>query len=185
MTHKKKGNWNQEYYDTGKTFVDEDLEEQESVEKNRNKGEAEGNIESSEEKMNEYLEMAQRIQAEFDNYRRRNLDIVQKSKQEGIVQAVTELLPILDTINSAKRQIVDENMAKSIELIYKQTLDCFANLGVKKIEAVGKPFDPNIHNAIMAEEVKGVEPDMVLDEFQEGFEINGKVIRHSVVKVSK
>ena len=182
MTHKKREKWNQDFVDTGKTFVDEDLEEQEDLEKHRHKNENESNAESCEEKMNEYLEMAQRIQAEFDNYRRRNLDVIQKSKQDGIIQAVTELLPILDTINSAKRQIADENMAKSIELIYKQTLDCFANLGVKKIEAVGKPFDPNYHNAIMAEEVNGVEPDMVLDEFQEGFEINGKVIRHSVVK---
>lgn len=136
-------------------------------------------------KEQEYLEMAQRLQAEFDNYRRRNLDIAKNSRQDGIKQAVVELLPVIDTIVSAKRQVTDQNFLKSLELIYKQTLDCFAKLGVTKIEAVGKPFDPNFHNAIMAEEVKGTEPDMVLDEFQEGFQLDGKVIRHSVVKVSK
>ena len=138
-----------------------------------------------EDKAQEYLDMAQRIQAEFDNYRRRNLDIAKNSRQDGIVYAITELLPVVDSIKSAKRQIQDENFAKAIDLIYKQMLDCFAKLGITKIEAVGKPFDPNYHNAIMAEEAKGVEPDMVLEEFQEGFMMDGRVIRHSVVKVSK
>ena len=129
--------------------------------------------------------MAQRLQAEFDNYRRRNLDIARNSRQDGIIQAVTELLPVIDTINSAQRQVTDENFSKSLELVYKQTLDCFAKLGVKKIDAVGKPFDPNFHNAIMAEEIEGMESDIVIEEYQEGFTLDDKVIRHSVVKVSK
>lgn len=144
------------------------------------------NIETpTNDKSQEYLEMAQRLQAEFDNYRRRNLEIAKNSRQDGIAQAVTELFPVVDTINSAKRQIIDENFLKSLELVYKQTLDCFAKLGVQKIDAIGKPFDPNLHNAIMAEEVPDMEPDIVIDEFQEGFMLDGKVIRHSVVKVSK
>lgn len=135
-------------------------------------------------KEQEYLEMAQRVQAEFDNYRRRNQDAVFLSRQDGIAYAVDSLLPVIDSINSAKRQITDEAFLKSIELLYNQTLSCFEKLGVKKIDALGKPFDPTLHNAIMAQEVDG-EPDMVIEEFQEGFELNGKIIRHSVVKVSK
>ena len=180
MSHKKRSEWEDDFVDTGKVFVDDSLEEQADAKKAKTE-EKPAEVDA---KANEYLEMAQRLQAEFDNYRRRNLETASRSRQDGIVYAVEQLLPVLDTIASAKKQIVDENLAKAIELIYKQTLDCFAKLGVEKIEAVGKPFDPNYHNAIMTEHVEGTKPDIVLDEFQEGFIMNGKVIRHSVVKVS-
>lgn len=161
----------EEFEDTGKVLTEEEL-----------------NLDTETPKQNgkeqEYLEMAQRVQAEFDNYRRRNQDALFLSRQDGIAYAVDSLLPVIDSINSAKRQITDEAFLKSIELLYTQTLSCFEKLGVKKIEALGKLFDPTLHNAIMAEDVDG-EPDMVIEEFQEGFELNGKVIRHSVVKVSK
>ena len=192
MSYKKRSEWKDDFVDTGKTLTEDDLLEenlkkgkQEKEEKQEKPEKVTIQVVEKPDKSQEYLEMAQRIQAEFDNYRRRNLDIAKNSRQDGIAFAVTELLPILDTINSAKRQIKDETFAKAIDAIYKQTLDCFAKIGVTKIEAVGKPFDPNYHNAIMAEEVKGTKPDMVLDEFQEGFMMNGKIIRHSVVKVSK
>ena len=161
----------EEAVDTGKVMTEEELFGEDA--------------QKQDDKAKEYLDMAQRIQAEFDNYRRRNLDIAKNSRQDGIIHSVTELLPVVDTIKSAQRQVQDETFAKSIDLIYKQIIECFAKLGVTKIEAVGKPFDPNYHNAIMAEEANGVEPDMVIEEFQEGFMIDGRVIRHSVVKVSK
>lgn len=163
----------EEFVDTGKILTEEDLMEDEKEQK------------QDISKESEYLEMAQRIQAEFDNYRRRNQDAQKNAKQDGIIHAVEMLLPVVDSINSAKRQITEPEFLKSIELVYEQTLSCFKNLGVQKIDAINMPFNPEFHNAIMAEEVDGVEPDMVIDEFQEGFEINGKVIRHSVVKVSK
>ena len=175
MSKRKKENFEENFeeaVDTGKVMTEEDLFE-------------EHNQPNQDDKAKEYLDMAQRIQAEFDNYRRRNLDIAKNSRQDGIIHSVTELLPVVDTIKSAQRQVQDETFAKSIDLIYKQIIECFAKLGVQKIEAVGKPFDPNYHNAIMAEEADGVEPDMVIEEFQEGFMIDGRVIRHSVVKVSK
>ena len=163
----------EEAVDTGKQLTEKDLDDKQN------------NAETEEKKSQEYLEMAQRLQAEFDNYRRRNIDLAKNSRQDGIVFAVEQLLPVVDTISSAKKQIVDENFLKSLDLIYKQTIDCFAKIGVTKIDALGKPFNPIYHNAIMAEEVEGTEPDMVVDEFQEGFMLGDRVIRHSVVKVSK
>ncbi len=163
----------EEAVDTGKQLTEKDLDDKQN------------NTETEEKKSQEYLEMAQRLQAEFDNYRRRNFDLAKNSRQDGIVFAVEQLLPVVDTISSAKKQIVDENFLKSLDLIYKQTIDCFAKIGVTKIDALGKPFNPIYHNAIMAEEVEGTEPDMVVDEFQEGFMLGDRVIRHSVVKVSK
>lgn len=186
MAHKKRSEWKDDFEDTGKTLTEEDLEkaDEKSPEKKESNSLSQNGNAELESKAQEYLEMAQRIQAEFDNYRRRNLDLAKNSRHDGIIFAVEQLLPILDTINSAKRQLVDENLSKALEQVYKQTLDCFSKLGVSKIEAVGKPFDPHLHNAIMTEQVDGVEPDVVLDEFQEGFELDGRVIRHSVVKVS-
>ena len=185
MAHKKRSEWKDDFQDTGKTFTEEDLmktdEKPQDMQESNSPQNGNAELES---KAQEYLQMAQRVQAEFDNYRRRNLDLAKNSRHDGIIFAVEQLLPVLDTINSAKRQLVDENLSKALEQVYKQTLECFAKLGVSKIEAVGKPFNPHLHNAIMTEHVEGTEPDIVLDEFQEGFEIDGRVIRHSVVKVS-
>lgn len=184
--------------DTGKVLTEDDLTEDkpepetlaeqkpaQSEEQNGQIEDLKKQIEDLKKQNQDYLETAQRIQAEFDNYRRRNAEIASNSKTDGIKYAVEMLLPVIDSINSAKRQIKDETFLKSVELVYNQTLDCFSKLNVKKIDAVGKQFNPELHNAIMAEHVDGTEPDIVIDEFQEGFELNGKVIRHSVVKVSK
>lgn len=189
MSHKAKNNAQEEAVDTGKVLTEDILNEQEPAEDASPEAQQQPAPEDKQmpkpDKSQEYLEMAQRVQAEFDNYRRRNLEIAQSSRQDGIVYSVEAILPILDTITSAKRQVKDDTLSKSIDLIYKQALDCLSKLGVTKIDAVGKPFDPNFHNAIMTEHQDGVKPDMVLDEFQEGFMIGNRVIRHSVVKVSK
>lgn len=176
MKNKQQLETESECQDTGKVLTEEELNETDD------KSNESSTKTSSKEQ--EYLEMAQRIQAEFDNYRKRNQDAVFLSRQDGIAYAIETLLPVIDSIDSAKRQIKDEAFLKSIELLHSQTLSCFEKLGAKKIKALGEHFDPTLHNAIMAEEVDG-EPDIVLEEFQEGFELNGKVIRHSVVKVSK
>ena len=168
---------------TGRFISEEELDKDDD--ENETNQQSETIDKNQTDKSQEYLEMAQRIQAEFDNYRRRNMDLAKNSRQDGIMFAAEQLLPVVDTISSAKKQVTDENFLKSLELIYKQALDCFAKLGVTKIEALGKPFNPVYHNAILAEEVEGTEPDMVIDEFQEGFMLGDRVIRHSVVKVSK
>lgn len=187
MKDKEQKNNSSDAVDTGKVLTPDELNLETDAEKTVEQEKSHPKTENTEsiDKSKEYLEMAQRIQAEFDNFRKRNLEIANNSRQDGIAFAVETLLPMLDSIYSAKRQLKDDELSKSIDLIYRQTLDCFSKLGVKKIDAIGKPFNPEIHNAIMAEHKDGVEPDIVLDEFQEGFELCGKIIRHSVVKVSK
>lgn len=132
-----------------------------------------------------YLSMAQRIQAEFDNYRKRTQTAEKEAKQNGIAFAVETLLPIVDSIENAKLQVKDDNLKKAIELINEQLMQSFKKLGVEKIEAFGKEFDPNLHNAIMMGNEENQKENIVLQEFQAGFTLNGKVIRHSVVKVNK
>lgn len=142
-------------------------------------------LEEAIKKQNEYLGLAQQIQADFENYKKRMQDYSKNAKYDGIIFAVEKLLPVIDSIASAKRQVTDKSFLSSLDLIYKQILDCFDRIGVKKIDAVGKPFDPNLHNAVFTEHKDGVEPDIVLDELQEGFILDGRVVRHSVVKVSE
>ena len=133
----------------------------------------------------DYLDSAQRLKAEFDNYKRRNADIKKESYHDGIVAVVTKLLPVLDGFHQAKKNISDASVLEGVTLLQKQLVDTLTTFGVEKIECVGQPFDPNLHNAVVAMEVEGVEPDMVVEEYQEGFRMKDKIIRHSVVRISK
>lgn len=175
--------------ETDQVLTDEDLyqtDKNQSAEPDtHDKDEASQELQNALQKQNEYLALAQQIQADFENYKKRSYDMATNARKDGLSFAVEKLLPVLDSIASAKRQVTDEKFLSSLDLIYKQTLDCFDRMGVKKIEAVGKPFDPNLHNAVFTEHVDGTEPDIVLDELQEGFMLDGRVIRHSVVKVSE
>ena len=80
---------------------------------------------------------------------------------------------------------MDENIIKALDLINNQIMQSLQGLGVERIEAVGKEFNPNLHNAIMTGNEEGKAEDEILEEYQAGFVLNGKVIRHSVVKVNK
>lgn len=132
-----------------------------------------------------YLELAQRVQAEFENYRKRTQSAEKEARQKGIIEAVEKLLPVVDSVDIAKKQVTDENLLNALEIINKQIFQSLESLGVKKIEALGKTFDPNFHNAIMTGEDAEKQPDIVLEEYQQGFTLNDKVIRYSVVKVNK
>ena len=137
-------------------------------------------------KEQEYLELAQRIKAEFENYKRRNADVVSSSFSNGIATTIEKLLPAIDSFNQAKANITDEAMIKGLDLIYSQLMKAFESIGVKKIEAVGQPFDPNYHNAVLVGKDEEKEDNIVLEEYQAGFILkNDRVIRHSTVKINK
>lgn len=132
-----------------------------------------------------YLELAQRIQAEFENYKRRNKDIEKQSYKSGIVNAVRAMLPVIDSFNQAIEGIKDETVLQGLNIIRNQIMTAFSSLGVQPIECVGKPFDPNYHNAVLAIEDPDYDSGVVLEEFQQGFMLDDVIIRHSVVKINK
>ena len=132
-----------------------------------------------------YIDTAQRIKADFDNYRKRNADVASNSFNNGVVFAVEKLLPVVDGVSQARLGIKDESILKGFDIINTQFLDALGKLGVKKIECVGHEFDPNFHNAVLTDSVKGKKDGVVLEEFQQGFMLGDKVIRHSVVKINK
>lgn len=137
-------------------------------------------------KEQEYLELAQRLKAEFENYKKRNAEVMSQSFDNGVCHTVSKLLPAIDSFKQAKASIVDENVLKGLDLVLNQILTAFEELGVTKIKAKGEPFDPNFHNAVLTGNEPNVPDGVILDEFQEGFILkNDRVIRHSVVKINK
>jgi len=129
-------------------------------------------------KEKEYLEQLQRLQAEFDNYRKR----IDKEKQEIYdntnEKLIIRLLDILDSFELALKH----NSDKGVEMIYSQLYSLLESKGLKIIKAEGN-FNPEIHEALIQE--KGDEDGMILEELQKGYFLNDKVIRASKVKISK
>jgi len=128
----------------------------------------------------------QRAQADFENYKKR-----EEGKQAELLEfakevTVVKLLPILDSLEQGLRHMpegTDETWKKGILATLTQLDKALEQMGVKKIEAMGKPFDPHFHEAVR--EVPGEEDHKVVEELQTGYELNGKVIRPSQVVISK
>ena len=123
--------------------------------------------------------------AEFDNYRKRT----EKEKSSmyiiGARDIVEKMLPIVDNFERGLAQAPEEDpFAEGMKMIYKQMMTAFDEMGVKPIEAVGKEFDPNLHNAVMHVEDESVGENIVVEEFQKGYTYKDFVVRHSMVKVA-
>ena len=133
----------------------------------------------------DYLALAQRIQAEFENYRRRMHDQLIIERQEGVVSVIDVFLPCLDTFKEAKKSITDEKVLEGVNMIESKIMYALNKLEVEKIEAVGQKFDPNFHDVIAVMHNENYDDDIILEEYQAGYKYNGKVIRYSKVIVNK
>lgn len=134
-------------------------------------------------KMEEYKDMLQRLQAEFDNYRKRNTEAVKQARADGGNDVVLAMLPVLDTVEIAIKMIADDATKAGVQLIEKKFQEVFNKYGVKEIEALGSDFDPNLHNAVMQVEDEN-NSGKVVEVLQKGYTRDGKVIRYSMVKVA-
>ena len=142
--------------------------------------------ETTENKELEYLELAQRIKAEFENYKRRNAEATTQSFDNGVAKAIEKLLPAMDSFKQARASIQDENVLKGLDLVYNQITKAFEELGVTKIKALGEQFNPNYHNAVLTANEPDKADNEIICEYQEGFIMkNDRVIRHSVVQINK
>lgn len=138
-----------------------------------------------EAKARQYLEMAQRLQADFDNYRKRVAEQLDFQKQEGIISVIEVFLPCLDTFKEAKKSIVDEKVLSGVEMIETKINNALKTLNVEKIETIGQKYDHNLHEVVAVMKDESKEEDIILDEFQAGYKFNGKVIRYAKVIVNK
>lgn len=125
-----------------------------------------------------------RLLAEFQNYKKRT----EKEKTDLYSYAnekiMTELLEVLDNFERALEQEPGEGFKEGMELIFTQLTTCLTKAGLAEITALGEDFDPNVHNAVMAEETEEYESGKVSGVMQKGYTLNGKVIRPSMVKVA-
>lgn len=126
-----------------------------------------------------------RARAEFENARRRAERDRVEHLQFAAMELVKDILPILDDFERAlKVQTTDNEYAKGVELIYQRMYDTLKKLGLEPIEAKGKPFDPNLHQAVDRVQTEEADDMTVLDEFQRGYNFRGKLLRPSMVKVA-
>lgn len=133
----------------------------------------------------QYLLMAQRLQADFDNYRKRVAEQLDWQREEGKRSVIEVFLPCLDTFKEAKKTITDENVLAGVNMIENKIQSALKTLGVEKIEAVGQKYDHNLHEVVAVMKDESKENDIILEEFQAGYMLNGKVIRYSKVVVNK
>ena len=126
-----------------------------------------------------------RLIAEFDNLKKRSAKERENLYNSIICDIVTPLLPVVDNLEHAVAQsTTDEEYKKGIELVLKQFKDILASQNVKEIEAVGKPFDPSIHEAVSSIQDENLGEKIVASEYRKGYMIGNKVIRHSMVVVA-
>jgi molecular chaperone GrpE len=136
-----------------------------------------------------YLDDLRRLQADFDNYRKRTLR-EQTARAASASQAlVARLLPVLDNfelaVSSAEQSRDFDRMLKGVEMVFGELREVMEGEGLVKIEAEGKPFDPERHEAVIAVEQEDTEPGTVVDIVRAGYELRGKVLRPAMVKVAK
>ncbi|WP_083402083.1 nucleotide exchange factor GrpE [Bacillus sp. MUM 116] len=146
-------------------------------------------IEELKNKLDEADNRYLRLQADFDNFRRRSRLDQEASEKYRAQKLVTDLLPALDNFERAMKVEVDNEQTKSLlqgmEMVYRGILDALKKEGLEPIEAVEKEFDPHMHQAVMQESNENYGSNIIIEEFQKGYLLKDRVIRPSMVKVNQ
>lgn len=191
--------------DTGEAeaYEGEDLDEEASLEEEKEE-EAAVSEDASEEKsgfftkkkkkdkkdaqIEELTDKVKRTMAEFENFRKRNEREKTHMYEVGAKDIIEKMLPIVDNFERGLASIPEDQkegaVAQGMEMIYKQMITTFEQIGVKEIEALDKTFDPNFHNAVMHEDNDEVGENIIVEVFQKGYTYRDSVIRYSMVKVA-
>mgnify|MGYP000326214213 CR=1 FL=1 len=126
-----------------------------------------------------------RVLAEYDNFRKRSQKEKESIYADAKADALTAFLPVYDNLERAlKQETADEAYKKGVEMTMTQLKEVLAKLGIEEIPALGEPFDPNLHNAVMHVEDEGAGENTIVDVFQTGFKSGDKVVRFAMVKVA-
>ena len=140
---------------------------------------------TAEELLSAEKEKFLRLAAEYDNFRKRSVKERESLYRTAKADTVTKLLPVYDNMSRAlETPCSDEAFFKGVEMTTTQLTEILTSLGVAEIPAVGEVFDPERHNAVSQASVEDVDSGIITAEFQKGFMIDGKVIRHSMVQVN-
>jgi molecular chaperone GrpE len=138
----------------------------------------------AEAERDEYLALAQRTQADFENYRKRMAREVGAAESRGIAKVVKEILPALDNLELALQAAGDGEVADGFKLVRNEFLAALARLGIEPYSPEGEPFDPSEHEAMSQLPVEGVETGTVASVYQQGYRIDGTILRPARVVVA-
>ena len=140
------------------------------------------------ETIEELTDRLTRQMAEFDNFRKRTEKEKSQMYEIGAKDIIEKMLPVVDNfergLDAVKEEDKEDPFIQGMEMVYKQLMTVLGELGVKPIEAVGKEFDPNLHNAVMHVEDENFGENIIAEEFQKGYMYRDSVVRHSMVKVA-
>lgn len=176
--------------ENGAAEAEDDKESNESGGKTKKKSARALEIElkKSEEKLADITDKYQRLMAEFENARKRNAKEQSRMYDIGAKEVLAKLLPVVDNFERGLDALSEEEkegaFAQGIEKIYQQLMTVFDEIGVKAMDAAGKEFNPDFHNAVMHVEDEEFGENQVVEEFQKGYMYKDSVLRHSMVKVA-
>jgi len=182
--------------ETDKHGTDNKISEKKDSDKEKKDGvtdplkEMETKIKSLEEEAKETYDRFLRVSAEFENYKKRSAREMSEFKKFANESLIKELLLVVDNmeraISSSKNEGISNNsLVEGVNMTLKELLKIFEKFGVKQVESLGKPFDPNFHQAVMQEETDEHPHNTVINELQKGYIINERLLRASTVVVSK
>ena len=161
-----------------------EIPEEAETEQPREENALEAELKKAQAQSEEYLNMAQRVQADFDNFRKRTKATRAEAFEEGARDVIKQLLPVVDNLERAiAQETTDEAMATGVKMVYRQLMDTLEKRGVTVIDRAGEKFDPNLENAVMQGTSDEGEPGTVCAVLQKGYKLGETVIRHAMVKV--
>jgi molecular chaperone GrpE len=142
--------------------------------------------EGEESEAHKYLALAQRTQADFENYRKRMARENAAAQSRGVARVARELLPALDHLEHAlKAAAGHEDVVKGFALVSDEIVAALGRVGIESFSPEGEPFDPNEHEAMAAHTAEGAEPGTVIEVYQRGYRLDGQILRPARVVVAE
>ena len=165
------------------------MEENQNVEEVKNEvqenNEMEQKLAALQKEADENNDRLKRIMAEFENFKKRTQKEKELQYNSILADVISSLLPVIDNLEKAvQTNTEDASFKQGVEMVYKQLLDVLASYGVKKIEAVGNRFDPELHDAVSHVEDETLGEQIVKEVFRTGYILGDKVVRHAMVVVA-
>lgn len=176
---------NEEKKDENLDIEDKEIDEEDYIEAEIVDDEEDSKASETEE-VNEYQERYQRLLADFENYKKREEASKADFKKFAQSSLIEKLLPVIDNLDRALAKAdEDDAFVEGVIMTRKEFMKILENEGLEEIESDGCEFDHNVHQAVLAEENDEVEENHIIETFQKGYKLNGRVLRPAMVKVSK
>ncbi|SDI34440.1 nucleotide exchange factor GrpE [Natribacillus halophilus] len=157
-----------------------------STEENEDVSEHEEELQKLQAELEEWKGKAKRVQADYDNFRKRTRAEKETATQFRSQSLMEALLPVLDSFKRAFASDTGEaeDLYKGMEMVHRQFVEALESEGLEEIKTEGEIFDPNVHQAVMQVEEEGFESNQIVEELQRGYKLNSRVIRPAMVKVN-